>query len=209
MITGLLSFNVWVLLCFGSFVSLLMGALFKWGRYWWPRGIFIFLQCSSFWWSRSCWPRGTRLFIAVLSLWWSRSFGPRGTNLFFTVGHPLTSGLWAFFGEFADVTLKICFCWSQKAVIPMLKSFQLQKFVEVSPGVCLVGQVLEERAPWSSPFKLAKMIPIWPQNSCISPGLAGNCDFVFPFEWPVPCPPRCSSKVGSSEKAFYYIGPSQ
>ena len=67
----------------------------------------------------------------------------------------------------------------------MLKSFQLQKFVEVGSSVCLVGQALEERAPWSSPFKLAKMIPIWPQNRCISPGLAGNRDFVFPFEWPV------------------------
>ena len=129
------------------------------------------------------------LFFAVLSFWWSRSFGPRGTNLFSTVDHSLTSRLWAF-GEFADDTLKKKFCWSQKAVIPMLKSFQLQKFVEVGSSVCLVGQVLEERAPWSSPFKLAKMIPIWPQNSCISLGLAGNCDFVFPFEWPVSCPPR-------------------
>jgi len=159
-----------------------MGALIKWGRCWWPRGIFIFysalllvksilltprhefiscsallvvesifwtprhefvlfpllwvpsfgevdfvdpevwiyfLQCSPcgevdlldpearvclvslvvvalIWWSRLCWPRGTSLFLTVVFLWWSRSFGPRGTNLFFIVGHPLTSGLWAF-----------------------------------------------------------------------------------------------------------------
>ncbi len=67
-----------------------------------------------------------------------------------------------------------------------MKSFQHQKFVEVESSVCLAGQALEERAlAWSSPFKLAKMITIWPQNRCISPGLAGNRDFVFPFEWPV------------------------
>ena len=80
-----------------------------------------------------------------------------------------------------------------------MKSFQHQKFVEVESSVCLVGQALEERAlAWSSPFKLAKMITIWPQNRCISPGLAGNRDFVFPFEWPV-CLPPSSSDVGSSK----------
>ena len=45
------------------------------------------------------------------------------------------------------------------------------------------------------------MITIWPQNRCISPGLAGNRDFVFPFEWPVSCPPPSSSEVGSSKGA--------
>ena len=105
---------------------------------------------------------------------------------------------------FADDTLKKFFGWSQKSVIPMLKSFQLQKFVGSS--VCLVGQALEERAPWSSPFKLAKMITIWPQNRCISPGLAGNRDFVFPFEWPVSfhrVPPMSALARGPT----YYFGP--
>ena len=87
----------------------------------------------------------------------------------------------------------------------MLKSFQLQKFVGSS--VCLVGQALEERAlAWSSPFKLAKMITIWPQNRCISPGLAGNRDFVFPFEWPVSfhrVPPMSALARGPN----YYFGP--
>ena len=44
-----------------AFVSLVMGVLL--------------------WWSRFYWPRGTKLFLTVLSLWWSRSFGPRGTSL--------------------------------------------------------------------------------------------------------------------------------
>ena len=103
--------------------------------------------------------------------------------------HSLTSRLWACW--VCRWYIKNFFCWSQKSVIFLLKSFQLQKFVDVSP--------LEERAPWSSPFKLAKMIPIWPQNRCISPGLAGNRDFVFPFEWPVSCPPLSSSRVDANK----------
>jgi len=55
-----------------------------------------------------------------------------------------------------------------------MKSFHLQKYVEVGSSICL------RKGPyWSSPFKVAKMITIWPQNRCISPGLAGNRDFVF------------------------------
>ena len=82
-----------------------------------------------------------------------------------------------------------------------MKSFQHQKFVEVESSVCLVGQALEERAlAWSSPFKLAKMITIWPQNRCISPGLAGNRDFVFPLRMACLHPPS-SSDVGSSKGA--------
>ena len=78
-----------------------------------------------------------------------------------------------------------------------MKSFQHQKVLESS--VCLVGQALEERAlAWSSPFKLAKMITIWPQNRCISPGLAGNRDFVFPLRMACLHPPS-SSDVGSSK----------
>ena len=47
----------------------------------------------------------------------------------------------------ADVTLKLIFCFGhKKAVIPLLKKSPASKFVEVSPGVCLVEQVLEERA---------------------------------------------------------------
>ena len=143
---------------------------------------------------------------AVLFFWWSRSFGPRGTKLFLTVDHSLTSRLWAFC-EFAADTLKKILCVHKSCHSPVEK-FPASKFIEVCPSIHLVEQVLEERAlAWSSPFRLAKMVPIWPQKSCISPGLAGNCD--LPFKWPVPCPPRCSSKVGSSEKALYYIEPSQ
>ena len=82
----------------------------------------------------------------------------------------------------------------------MLKSFQLQKFVEVSSSICLVGQVLEERAPWSSPFKLAKMITIWPPNRSISAGLAGNRNFVFPFEWPVLSTTEVGARVGANRE---------
>ena len=51
------------------------------------------------------------------------------------------------------------------------------------------------------------MISIWPPNRSLPAGLAGNRAFVFPFEWPVSCPPQSSSKVGSSKGANYYIEP--
>ena len=51
------------------------------------------------------------------------------------------------------------------------------------------------------------MISIWPPNRSLPAGLAGNRAFVFPFEWPVSCPPQSSSKVGSSKRANYYIEP--
>ena len=97
--------------------------------------------------------------------------------------HSLTSRLWACWVWFADDTLKNFWLVTKVCHSPDEK-FPASKVLESS--VCLVGQALEERAlAWSSPFKLAKMITIWPQNRCISPGLAGNRDFVFPFEWPV------------------------
>ena len=79
----------------------------------------------------------------------------------------------------ADSTLT-CFWLVTKVCHSPDEKFPASKVLESS--VCLVGQALEERAlAWSSPFKLAKMITIWPQNRCISPGLAGNRDFVFPL----------------------------
>ena len=108
----------------------------------------------------------------------------------------------------------VCWWYIEKFLVghkslsfPWWKVSSIKKFVEVESSVCLVGQALEERAlAWSSPFKLAKMITIWPQNRCISPGLAGNRDFVFPFEWPVSihrAPPMSALARGPN----YYFGP--
>ena len=96
----------------------------------------------------------------------------------------------------ADSTLT-CFWLVTKVCHSPDEKFPASKVLESS--VCLVGQALEERAlAWSSPFKLAKMITIWPQNRCISPGLAGNRDFVFPLRMACLHPPS-SSDVGSSK----------
>ena len=93
------------------------------------------------------------------------------------VDYSLTSRLWACCNCLLIVRWEknfIFFCWSQKSVIPLMKSFQLQKNVEAGSSICL-----RKGPSWSSPFKVAKMITIWPQNCCISPGLAGNRVFVF------------------------------
>ena len=111
----------------------------------------------------------------------------------FAVDHSPTSRLWACWVLLLMIHWKN-FCWSQK-VCHSPDEIQLQKNVEERFKHLLEERALLELAfqsmylrkgpSWSSPFKLAKMITIWPQNRCISPGLAGNRDFVFPFEWPV------------------------
>ena len=97
------------------FVSLLMGALIKWSRWWWPRGIFIFYSAlflveSILWTPRYefCFPycgcshlsgfgvldSEANLFFTVISLWWALSFGevdlldPEACEFIFYSAHP-------------------------------------------------------------------------------------------------------------------------
>ena len=50
------------------------------------------------------------------------------------------------------------------------------------------------------------MFSIWPPNCFLPAGLVGSRVAVFPFEWPVSCPPRNSSKVGSGERPTIILG---
>ena len=58
---------------------------------------------------------------------------------------------------FADVTLKLFFFVSvTKGCHSLVEKSPASKFVEVSPGVCLVEQVLEERALMELAFQIGQ-----------------------------------------------------
>ena len=141
---------------------------FWWSRFRWPRDtILIPFWMSSFRWSRFCWPRGTNLFLAVRFLQWGRSLWPWGTSLFFAVDHSLTSRLWAYWVFCLQVVHWHLFCVHQKFFFP--------------PWMVSSIKWSWTETKHSPAWALAKMVLIWPQESCFSPVVAGVCG--LPFKW--------------------------
>ena len=152
-------------------------------------------RVSSFWWSRFCWPRGTNLFLTVLFVVESMSLDPEaricflqctsfsGVDLFdpeapvyflqwITLWH-LDSGLIGFFVFAASTLTFFCVCTKSS-------SFPVEWF----PASKRSWTETKHSPAWA----LAKMVLIWPQESCFSPVVAGVCG--LPFKWHDPGLPQ-------------------
>jgi len=143
--------------------------------------LIYFLQCTSFGGVDRFDPEA-RIF-AVHLLQWSRSLWPWGTNLFLAVDHSLTSRLWACWKLLLHwVHWHVFVCASEFLLSPW-NGFQHQK------GLC--------ETKHSPAWAMANMVPMWPQDSCFSPVVAGVGG--LPFRWHDAGLPQWSLQIRNSE----------
>jgi len=116
-------------------------------------------------------------------LQWGRSLWPWGTSFIFAVDHSLTSRLWACWKLLLQIVHWHVFVCASDFLLSPWNGFQHQK------GLC--------ETKHSPAWAMANMVPMWPQDSCFSPVVAGVGG--LPFRWHDAGLPQWSLQIRNSE----------
>ena len=119
----------------------------------------------------------------VPSFGWSRSCWLWGASLFLAVDHSLTSRLWACWKLLLQIVHWHVFVCASDFLLSPWNDFQHQK------GPC--------ETKHSPAWAMANMIPMWPQDSCFSPVVAGVGG--LPFRWHDASLPQWSLQIRNLE----------